>query len=557
MRELLRNWRILLLISLVILSFFVISFKGLKLGVDFEGGTLFQIHLAEKARDASEMNSIRAIIQQRMDGFGLKDTRVDISGDEYIIARIAETDVGKIEALEALLKTQGKFEATFDGNILFTGSDIIQILKSPQRGYGFREEGDLVRWNLPFSLKQSAAENFSRMVFHRCTVISYDPQSGNQYDCEVTYFFIDRPTNAVLIIPEYYYSYDKELLFQGNIEHDIPQETKIEELLLNAQIPYFIVDENLSTEQKDRLSELVEEKKYAIIPPTLDESIKEELISIGFKLREVETGSENYFAEPTEFGTQRLTATDSVPWIWQATGAKQVIALSPGITNWEPYVTNIDEARIFSELFITGIGSNPADAEESLKSLEIILETGKMPIQIESISKETISPLLGEEFLQNTFLIGVAALIVVSGVIFIRYRNIRLSIPLMFASLSEVVLILGVASFFDVNLDLAAVAGILAAVGTGVDSQIIITDELMRGEEMSSGSLLNRIKRAFFIIFAAAATTVATMSPIILFSFGLGKLVGFAITTITGVLIGVLISRPAYSEIAKFVLSNY
>jgi preprotein translocase subunit SecD len=34
----------------------------------------------------------------------------------------------------------------------------------------------------------------------------------------------------------------------------------------------------------------------------------------------------------------------------------------------------------------------------------------------------------------------------------------------------------------------------------------------------------------------------------------LGKLVGFAITTIVGVLVGVFFTRPAYGELAKYLL---
>jgi len=145
---------------------------------------------------------------------------------------------------------------------------------------------------------------------------------------------------------------------------------------------------------------------------------------------------------------------------------------------------------------------------------------------------------------------------VVSLVIFVRYRIPRLVIPIILTGLSEIILIAGFASILRYNLDLAAVAGILATVGTGVDHQIIITDELLKGETSVSGSFLNRIRKAFFIIFAAAATTVATMLPIILFSFGFGKLRGFAITIVIGVLIGVLITRPAFSIIAESVLKK-
>ena len=101
------------------------------------------------------------------------------------------------------------------------------------------------------------------------------------------------------------------------------------------------------------------------------------------------------------------------------------------------------------------------------------------------------------------------------------------------------------------------VAGIIAAVGTGIDTEIIITDELLRGEKGDeAASLLTRVKRALFIVFAAASVSLATMLPIIFFGFGLGKLVGFAITTSMGVLVGVLITRPAFAEMARWALEK-
>ena len=59
---------------------------------------------------------------------------------------------------------------------------------------------------------------------------------------------------------------------------------------------------------------------------------------------------------------------------------------------------------------------------------------------------------------------------------------------------------------------------------------------------------------AFFIIFGAAATTIAAMVP--LMSIGVGFIRGFAITTIVGVLVGILITRPAYARIVEIVTKN-
>ena len=98
------------------------------------------------------------------------------------------------------------------------------------------------------------------------------------------------------------------------------------------------------------------------------------------------------------------------------------------------------------------------------------------------------------------------------------------------------------------NLDIAAIAGILVAIGTGVNDQIIIMDELASKKNVEL-SLIRRMMNAFFIIFAAYFTAVASMIPL-LFA-GAGLLKGFAITSIVGVTVGVLITRPAFAAAAE------
>ena len=119
---------------------------------------------------------------------------------------------------------------------------------------------------------------------------------------------------------------------------------------------------------------------------------------------------------------------------------------------------------------------------------------------------------------------------------------------MIFTGLSEVVIILGFAALIRWNLDLAAIAGIIAAVGTGVDDQIVITDEVLQGKSADE-SWVERMKRAFFIIFAAYFTMIVAMLP--LWFIGAGVLKGFALTTIIGVTIGVFITRPAFAKIIE------
>ncbi len=536
MRRYLKNWKVMLWLFLIVASILLIVTNGIKFGIDFKGGTLFQIHLAEKVKDPKVVESIVATIERRLDWTGLKDVKVSAwgaaEGVEFIIAQIAETDPKEVEKIENLLLKQGKFEVMLDGNIMFVGEDILQIHKEIAKGYNYRRiSSQLYEWTLPFTLTEEGARKFTKAAFHKCRPIGYG-EKGMEYECKRTYFFIDRPQNSIIIMPYSLYEKDKQLLLQGLDAYGIPPNTSIGELKLNIGIPLIFIDENFSS----KLKEYIGKYKSAIIPANIEDDIKKELIKKGFKIKE-------YKVE------------ENVPWLWKVSGAKSVISLSEEVTNNKPYVEKFEDAKIFSNLVIRGYATNAKDAKRELENITIILESGSLPVAVENISNEIISPLLGREFLFYAGLIGLFALITVAIIIFIRYKIVKLVVPILVVALSEALLVLGFASAISWNLDLASVTGILAAIGTGVDDQIIITDELTRGKkEVIKLSLLQRIKNAFFIIFAAAATTIATMSPLIVFGFGMGKLVGFAITTIVGVLIGVLITRPAYSEIIKQIL---
>ncbi len=186
------------------------------------------------------------------------------------------------------------------------------------------------------------------------------------------------------------------------------------------------------------------------------------------------------------------------------------------------------------------------DAQASMKKLQTILLTGSLPYKVNIVKLDTISPTLGQQFTRQILIAGAAAIVVVSLIVFLRYRRIKASLALLFTSFSEVIIILGVASLIKWNLDLPSIAGILATIGTGVDSQIIIIDEAETSKHLS---LKERLKRALFIILASYATAVASLIP--LYWAGAGLLKGFAITSLIGITAGVLISRPAFADMMK------
>lgn len=247
---------------------------------------------------------------------------------------------------------------------------------------------------------------------------------------------------------------------------------------------------------------------------------------------------------------------------------------------------------------ISGPGETREEAVEARDEMISILKSGSLEAPVEVVSASTLSSSLGSQFMSAAIISIIGALIAVGVIVFIRYQDPRVVIPLVLTGASEVYILLG-AYFTTVGtLSLSAVAGIIAAVGTGVDDQIIITDE---SGKQDLGGWQKKMKRAFFVIFTSAASTIGAMSPILapgavsylIGAAGIG-LIGytlykrgtdrhyvaigvfavlvsaftvsmgpsgealatiheFAKTTILGILVGIAITRPAYAKTLEYI----
>ncbi len=215
------------------------------------------------------------------------------------------------------------------------------------------------------------------------------------------------------------------------------------------------------------------------------------------------------------------------------------------------------KGRVTTQISISGSGAGATreeafeNAETEMKQLQTVLKTGSLPFKLKIVLNQSISPLLGEKFIKAILIAGLAAILSVALIVFLRYKKINLSLAVLLTAFSEVLIILGIASLINWNLDLPSIAGIIATIGTGVDQQIVILDESRTGKEYS---IKQRIKRALFIIMGAYFTTVFSMLP--LYWAGAGLLKGFAVTTIIGISAGVFITRPAFAEIVKRIVKD-
>ncbi|VVB78725.1 Protein-export membrane protein SecD [uncultured archaeon] len=215
------------------------------------------------------------------------------------------------------------------------------------------------------------------------------------------------------------------------------------------------------------------------------------------------------------------------------------------------------KGRVTTQISIQGSGKGATreeaynDAMNNMKKLQTILITGSLPYKLEIVKIDTISPVLGKEFTKNILLLALLVFVLVSGMLFLKFRKIKITLAVILTMFSEAFITLAIAALIKWNLDAPSIAGIIAGMGTGIDDQIVILDE---ASSDNKSSLKERIKNAFFVIMSAFSLTVVAMLP--LFWAGAGMLKGFALTTIIGVSVGVLITRPAFADIVKYIMKE-
>lgn len=270
-------------------------------------------------------------------------------------------------------------------------------------------------------------------------------------------------------------------------------------------------------------------------------------------------------------GNDPSTGVYYVPFTLNEAGAKalQQAAIKTGATtnpNAHHLIMMLDDEIVYSAPLSPDAASQlntypnsawqagTSSAQEA-KTLLIHLRSGALPVNVEIVSAGQIDATLGQGFLKGAILAAAMAIIAVALIVYNRYKRIEISIPMMTATLCEVVILLGVSVLIRQELDLASIAGIIAVIGTGIDHLVIITEEVVHEGKTPSDKVYSaRIGKAFMIIVGAAITTLIAMVPI--FIFGFNALRGFAIVTIIGVFVGILIVRPAYSSVLRYILTK-
>ena len=237
----------------------------------------------------------------------------------------------------------------------------------------------------------------------------------------------------------------------------------------------------------------------------------------------------------------RMNATGTKIWadMTRENVGKPIAIVLDNIVYSAPNVINPIEQGISS---ISGGFSTPEEAQD----LANILKAGKLPAPAKIVQFQQVGPTLGRDAIRGGSMAFLISFIVIFLLMLVYYNtagwiaNIALILNLLFT--------IGVLTALKATLTAPGIAGLVLTIGMAVDTNVIIYERIK--EELTRGKgYLPAIKEGYHRSLPPVLDAHFTVlfTAIILFSFGLGPVKGFATTQIIGILLslfcGILVSR--------------
>jgi preprotein translocase subunit SecD len=196
--------------------------------------------------------------------------------------------------------------------------------------------------------------------------------------------------------------------------------------------------------------------------------------------------------------------------------------------------------------------------QASAKDLADVLRYGALPLKLDVVSVDAVSPLLGADQLRGGLLAGLLGLALVVVYCFFYYRGLGLVVVTSLAVAGSLtyasVVLLGHAQ--GLTLTLAGIAGLIVSIGITADSFIVyferIRDEIRDGRGLRSAveSGWTRARRTIL-----AADSISLLAAVVLYALSVGNVRGFAymlgLSTVIDIVVVFLFTKPVVTLLAK------
>ena len=209
----------------------------------------------------------------------------------------------------------------------------------------------------------------------------------------------------------------------------------------------------------------------------------------------------------------------------------------------------VQQAIDSEECVITEIATS-----EQARTLSNQINSGALPFALTTSNYSAISPLLGSNALSVMVTAGLIAFILICIALILYYRlsGVVASISLLLQVAGQLILL----TWPQFTVTLPGIAGIILAIGMGVDANIIVAERIR--EELRSGkgiasAVSSGFKKAFSSVFDGNITVLIV--ALVLLVFGSGALLSFAYTLLFGIIMnfvaGVLATRLMTTSITQ------
>ena len=200
-------------------------------------------------------------------------------------------------------------------------------------------------------------------------------------------------------------------------------------------------------------------------------------------------------------------------------------------------------------------GGDTGFSRQEASNLVAVLNYGSLPFPVAELQSETVSPTLGDAFLQGAILAGLIGIGLVLTFMLIYYR-----LPGVVAGgalIYYAIVVFAIFRLIPVTLTLAGIAGFILSVGMAVDANILIFERMK--EELRVGKSLNSaieagFSRAWNSIFDSNVSSLIT--AFILFWFGTSVIRGFALVLIIGVSISMFTAITVSRTVLRYVVTR-
>ena len=173
------------------------------------------------------------------------------------------------------------------------------------------------------------------------------------------------------------------------------------------------------------------------------------------------------------------------------------------------------------------------------KDLAIVLQTGALPVEFQTLEETQISATLGEDSLRQAWQAAIAGLVLVALFLLVFYRFLGLIAVLGLGIYAA--LLYGAILLFDVTLTLPGFAGMILTIGVAADANIVIFERIK--EESREGKSVRAAIASGYgkgLSTIIDANVVTAITALVLFSLATAGVKGFALMLLIGTAMSVV-----------------